>query len=105
MWMGSMRVVYNVGRRGNRWVCWKFGTSRVSRIFDSRPDAMIYALSAALRYDYIVRVHNDEVAEADEYNNSQDRYADYRRIIFTLNNLLLAQQDIMDIIEPLVGLS
>ena len=100
-----MRIVYHVGKRGNKWVYWKFGTSRMSKVFNSRTDAMIYALSAVLKYGYVLQVHDDTLPEIDEYNSSADRYADFRKIIFTLNNLLLAQQDIMDIIEPLVGLS
>lgn len=100
-----MRVIFNVSKRGEKWVCWKIGTSRVSRVFNSKIDATIYALSASLKYDYIVRIHNDVTADVEEYNNSQDRYADYRRTIFALTALLLEQPDIMDILEPLVGIS
>ena len=101
-----MRIIYSVTKmRDGKWACWKYGTSRASRVFSNRAEAVVHALIAAIKYGYVVFIQQQGSTDSDVYNNTADEHANYRRIIFTLNDMLREQADITDIIEPLVGLS
>ena len=80
------------------WTLIRWGNVKATKRFDNKIAAMIYALSAAIKYVRKLKVV--EVGESETrvemFNWSNDRYLNFRHAVITLSFYLLDQTEIFD---------